>query len=217
MKIEKKDDVIFIYPDYDNNGSKAFSAEIAVAVPRKKYKNFSAKSQNGSIEGSYIESENIVLESTNGKIYANNLRGNDIKLHSTNATIEAISTEGDDLEIRSSNGKIIVNGVYVQNTEVNTSNGRVEIQDISSLAKSINANTTNGSMKINVSNVMMPIKVSISKLNKYTNSANLSNRFTSILNDDSNLTAFTDGFKEEDERALRIIGSTTNGSINIDG
>lgn len=217
IKVEKRDNTVFVAPDFDENLNHPFNIILNVAVPRAHYGQIDIVTTNGSIEANYLDAKKILVKTTNGKIISNNLRGETTELNSSNATIEVISNEGEQLNVNTSNGKIVLNGVYVKNANIRTSNGRIQVADISSLTKNIDFYTSNGNVKIDVNNFHGPIKVDLENVNRHTTNANISDRFSSVINNGGDFVAYTEGFSDENENSLRINGSTTNGTVNIVG
>ncbi len=214
--LKKEDRDIIIEPVYHIGGSQPFELNLEVSIPRRFFESMNISTTNGSVEVGLVETNYLEIESTNGKLMLNSNSAEKTVLNTTNAKIEIVDHSGKELHVTSTNGKIVLNGLYVKETEIKTTNGSVSVQDISNLCSKLSTYTTNGSIRIGIGSFVRGVKVEFNKMNKHTSKVNLSDRFTSIVQEGKDVIAYTEGFTEEAEDSLRLYGSTVNGSINVE-
>lgn len=216
FSMKKEGNEIHIYPNLPQSGAQPFELNLQIAVPKKHFGAVKLNTTNGAMEVNQIEAGYVEMNSTNGRLNLFNASVDEAVLEATNAKIEVVDLEGKKLSAKTMNGKIALNGLYVEEAQAESTNGSIAVADISNSLKRLTTTTVNGSIRINIANFVRAVKADFSKINKYTTKVNLSNRFASIVQGNNEVTAYTDGFNEEDQDALRIEGSTVNGSINVE-
>ncbi|MDO5717816.1 MAG: DUF4097 family beta strand repeat-containing protein [Tissierellia bacterium] len=214
--LKKEDRDIIVNPNYHAGGSQPFELNMQIAVPRRFFEAFHISTTNGSIEASLLDSKYMEVNTVNGKIILNSNTAEDSNFSAMNAKIEVLDHTGKNMKITNTNGKVVVNGLYVEDTEITTTNGNIILQEISNMARRISTISTNGSIRIAIGDFVRGVKVDFQKVNKYTTKVNLSDRFTSVLQGNKDVIAYTEGFNEEDMDSLSIKGSTVNGSVIVE-
>lgn len=192
---------------------------------------------NSSINIVNLNSKEIDLTTKNGKIQCKDISSDIIKTITTNSSIFLTDLRSLEMEAKTANGKIIVNNIdgekiilktsnaLIETENINcdiihliTSNGKIICNDIDmNRAKEVRLMTSNGSIN---SKVYGTNKDSYFDLE--TSMGNISLEIPNLvykINNQANL-----GFKkivahsayfDEDEDNVKLIASTSNGSINI--
>ncbi len=138
-----------------SNGKIIFDNETTL-----KANNIDLKTDNGSVEISYLVTNSLAIKTSNGKINLNNISAERVDADTSNGSINIENLTSEDIRLDTSNGKISLN-LFGNKNEYNynlkTSNGSVSINgnkysdsfsEINGKEKDIYAHTSNGSIML---------------------------------------------------------------------
>ena len=177
------------------------TAGLEVELPEMVYGLIKAKTNNGKIEASNFELDQLILESSNGKLDADRIKANELKLKTVNGKILVESATGN-IDATSTNGKIELAHITGE-VVANTSNGKIELKRVSG---NVVANTSNGkiefdnktidhSLNLTTSNAKIEVVVE-EKPENARFELSTSNAKTRLFDTERNYDVFGDGSNE---------------------
>ena len=208
-----------------------------IDVDKLKVNSLECTTSNAGINIMYVDSEEILLSTKNGRVESKYTNSNVFKAYTTNSSIILNYINSDDLNIKTANGKIDLTSIAGENlvsktsngsinakttsfhkVELTTSNGRITCEDFDvNKIKLIKLITSNGAivskvkdlekefsfdLETSMGNILLEVPDLVYTTNKQVNLG-----LKKII-------AHTVNFNN-DEDDLKLIASTSNGSIQI--
>lgn len=160
----------------------------------------------------------IQLNSSNGRLKIDDLIANSFILNTSNGSIIVENIETKEVYANTKNGRIVLDNISSEKIELNTSNARIILSDIDlDETNYIKLSTSNGSIDVELDKInkeiYLDLETSISSIDlEIPNLVYKTNKQPSLGK--KNVVAHSVNYNEEEEH-LKLLASTSNGSIKI--
>lgn len=210
---ENKDDYYYIGIK-DTKKAERFNVNFSIAVPRVKFEDFIIKNTSGSIEVNFIESDRLTIENINGAVECNSSSAEFASFETTQGSLQLNDIKGERISLNTTNGAIQASDLSIRDVFARTVNGSVKFKDFNKELSTIDLQTVNGSIGIDIGDFSRPIRAEI-KGRRRNDSDDLLGKFKNINKKGNTTIAETENYKTESDNKLEIKVSTVNGRINI--
>lgn len=225
--------LLYIKADSREVKKEAFSVNMDIFVPSRKYESFNLSSVNGRIEleelnideltsrtvnGGFglrnIESSYLQAKTVNGGIELDKVKSKDSELESVNGRIEIMDVEGDNLEAQTVNAKISLKEINYKNIELKTVNAKISLEGDFNQSSFIKIKTVNGTVNIESKSFENSSRIKCHASERVLDRINLPDNFKTVTRSRRELVAESFDYSESEEK-LEVEIKIQNGKINL--
>lgn len=194
----------------------SFEANIDLYLPKKVYKSVKASVTNGKLLVKGVEAEKAELKVISGKAMVCDTKLGDAKVETVDGKVLLEKISGDDLKAKSVSGKLVAEDINYVNSSFELTSGKINIDGVGKSSRKIKVDIVSGNLNISLDKLLQAVKVIYKRKDRNTSNLNFGNRFTSVIDEKSEVIAFSDNYKDDDESSLIIEAKALFGSTNID-
>lgn len=140
----------------------------------------------------------------------------DAKVETVDGKVLLEKISGDDLKAKSVSGKLVAEDINYVNSSFELTSGKINIDGVGKSSRKIKVDIVSGNLNISLDKLLQAVKVIYKRKDRNTSNLNFGNRFTSVIDEKSEVIAFSDNYKDDDESSLIIEAKALFGSTNID-